>query len=592
MKSLQIIFMFFMCFPVVSQVYDSFSDGNFDRNPCWTGDVQHFRVNEDFRLQSTAPEASVSALFTPSTCLDNARWECRLILNYPTSSVNYAVLWLTAQSDSLSDDQTGYYVQIGGTPDEISLYVVLEGKKTLLIDGVDKRTDRKPLDITIRVERDESGHFRLFSKRSDETSFFLEGEATDRMIVHSRFFGLAYSNSSTTGDCYLFDEVKVEGGQGEDRIPPEWIDMDFRFPDTLRCSFSEPIDFADFCFFIDRQAVPWWEMNVSVDLQHLLLIPDYPFDSTTVCEIELSGLRDLAANPLDNPRRQLMFERTATPGDVLINEVMFHQPDSSFEYVEILNVSRSVIDCSGMIIGVERPDGSLSSTRKVPPGVMLKPAEVIALTEDADRVRNHHLCRSTARILSTGWTALNNEASTLVLASAEGDVIYDRFSYRKEMHHALICDPKGVALERVFSDRPSDEPNNWHSAASRNRYGTPGFENSQRLEPAAPLEEWLTTDKQYFSPNNDGTDDLLVVRYQLTDPGWVAEIQILSPTGERIYCLARAALLGTTGNFIWDGSSTTGTVVSPGIYVLYARIYHPDKGLTKQIKTAIVLRSQ
>lgn len=592
MKSLQIIFMFFMCFPVDSQVFDSFSDGNFDQNPCWTGDVERFWVNEDFQLQSTATEASTSALFTRSTTMDNTHWECRLIFRYPTSSANYATIWLVSDTDSLCDNQNGYYVQLGGTPDEVSLYSKVGVKKTRLIDGADKRTDGKPVDITVRVERDEGGHFRLFTRLSGENQFRLEGEATNLQITQSRYFGLSYTNTSTTGDCYLFDDVKVEGRQGDDRTPPEWTDMVFRFPDTLRCSFSEAIDFSGFCFYIDRQAVPWWEMNVSGDLQHLLLIPDYPFDSATICEIELSGLRDLAGNPLDNPRRQLMFKQAAAPGDVLINEVMFHQPDSSFEYVEIINVSRYIIDCSGILIGVERFDGSLSSTRKVPPGMLLKPGEVVAFTEDAGQVRNYHLCPPTARILSTSWTALNNESSTLVLVSAEGNNVFDRFSYRKDMHHALIRDPKGVALERVFTDVDTDDPFNWHSAASVHRYGTPGFPNSQHRESIAPDEQWLTLEKNYFSPNNDGTDDLLVLYYQLSEPGWVAEIHVLTPTGERLYSLTRGTLLAMKGYFVWDGSSTSGTPVSPGIYVLYARIFHPEKGLSKQIKTALVLRPQ
>ncbi|MDP4866726.1 MAG: hypothetical protein NWR53_08710, partial [Crocinitomicaceae bacterium] len=112
---------------VFGQVSENFSDGNFSLTPTWSGDDSVYTILDvagDFQLRSNKllPNSSFY-LATASTLSTDAQWEFFVNLNLNTSSANYTDIYLTAdQSNLLSPSLSGYFVRIGGTTDEISLY--------------------------------------------------------------------------------------------------------------------------------------------------------------------------------------------------------------------------------------------------------------------------------------------------------------------------------------------------------------------------------------------------------------------------------------------------------------------------------------
>ena len=106
-----------------AQVSDDFSDGNFTENPLWSGTTENFAVNTGFQLQSKASAASKSFLTTYSEVFDNAVWEFWVKINYNPTSSNYASIYVISDRADLSGDVNGYYIQIGNTSDEVSLYL-------------------------------------------------------------------------------------------------------------------------------------------------------------------------------------------------------------------------------------------------------------------------------------------------------------------------------------------------------------------------------------------------------------------------------------------------------------------------------------
>ena len=71
-----------------------------------------------------------------------------------------------------------------------------------------------------------------------------------------------------------------------------------------------------------------------------------------------------------------------------------------------------------------------------------------------------------------------NDKGCVVLLDRQGNII-DECPYTKYMHHCLISDREGIALEKIHPDLPSAEANSWLSAAADASYGTPGRINSQ-----------------------------------------------------------------------------------------------------------------
>ena len=146
MKSYLIIFLFLNIFFCHSQIFESFSDGDFTHNPEWKGTISNFKINDALQLQSNATGASTSYLFTPSQIIINAEWECKFKIDYPTSASNYACMYIISDSCTLENGFNGYFVQVGGTNDEVSLFYQNELKKEKIIDGLDKRIDSKTVE--------------------------------------------------------------------------------------------------------------------------------------------------------------------------------------------------------------------------------------------------------------------------------------------------------------------------------------------------------------------------------------------------------------------------------------------------------------
>ena len=197
---------------------ENFSDGEFSNNPAWSGTTGNFIVNPDMQLQSNALTTSRSYLSTPSEAFDDATWEFWVRMNYNPSSSNYALVHIISDKADLSGELNGYYVQIGNTADEISLYRKQVGSNPLkLIDGADGTVNSNPVIVKVKVTRSKDGTFALYRQRlSDvqgfsDTDFVQEGASVNDTIVKgSRYFGVSFVNSSTTGKLYFFDDISVK----------------------------------------------------------------------------------------------------------------------------------------------------------------------------------------------------------------------------------------------------------------------------------------------------------------------------------------------------------------------------------------------
>ena len=131
------------CLPVIAaaQFSDDFSDGDFTNNPAWNGDTAKFEiVIAPNMLHLNAPAISnVAYLSTPSQSINNAVWEFLVRMDFNPSSSNYAKVYVVSDRDSLNAALNGYFVKVGNTTDEVSLYRQDGATDTEIIDGTDDR---------------------------------------------------------------------------------------------------------------------------------------------------------------------------------------------------------------------------------------------------------------------------------------------------------------------------------------------------------------------------------------------------------------------------------------------------------------------
>lgn len=193
-----------------AQFTDNFSDGNFSANPVWSGTDAKFTAVSGF-LQLNAPAVSESAyLSTPSASINNASWEFLVIITGGTSAANYTDVYLVSDAAALTGALNGYFVRIGNTSDEISLYEQTGTAKVKIIDGADGRVNQTNTTIKIKVTRDLAGAWQLFS---DATAggYVLEGSTTNAVHISSVFAGVVCVYSATRSDDYSFDDFVVTG---------------------------------------------------------------------------------------------------------------------------------------------------------------------------------------------------------------------------------------------------------------------------------------------------------------------------------------------------------------------------------------------
>ena len=592
MKKFKFIFLIFFPFFSFAQVSEQFTDGDFTENPTWEGTAENFVVNGDFCLQSNALATSSSFLFTVSEAIDNAVWECRVKITYPTSANNYASIYLVSDRNDISDGCNAYYVKVGGTNDEVCLFLQQGTKHTKIIDGIDKRTDGNLVELQIKATRDSEGNFELYSKLASEENYVLEGKTQNTAIIQSQYFGVLFSNTGTTGKNYFFDDIFVSGDKALDFEPPICLSVLVEEPNKLLLEFSEIIKTENAIFEVDNGiGVPKFIILSAGKISLELEFSDN-FERGIIYILEITGLTDLAGNELIENRKTFGIPELIEFGDLLFNELMFENAENSVEYIELVNASNKILNISELVLTTRKTDGTFNTGVKIPENILIFPNSCIAFCSDAEVLRIYHNCPMEANIVvSSSWATLNNQEATLVLTDSEKEIIYDELAYSTKWHHPLIHNAKGVALERISPFLPTQNQDSWHSASSETNYGTPGYQNSQfrEISPNSSEEKFVWIEPEAFSPDNDGMDDVCFIHYKTDDVGYAANVAIFNASGVKTYQLASNALLSTEGTFIWDGKTDKGQNANVGIYVLYFEMFHVEKGKRKELKLPLVV---
>jgi hypothetical protein len=156
------------------------------------------------------------------------------------------------------------------------------------------------------------------------------------------------------------------------------------------------------------------------------------------------------------------------------------------------------------------------------------------------------------------------------------------------MHFSLLADTRGVSLERLSFEKPGTDANNWHSASKTIGYATPGCPNSQGFS-TFETDEMFRLSPTLISPDDDGIDDFLTISYNLETSGFTGNIRIFNSHGRMVRHLVKSELLGTQGNYFWDGLSDQNQKLPSGVYIVIFDIFSLD-GRTHRIKKSVAYR--
>ena len=223
----------------IAQISDGFSDGDFKQNPAWFGMQSNFEIDTENRLHLNAPkENSPSSLCLNSRILENASWEMNLKLDFNPSSSNYLDWYIIANDSLLENCSEAYFVRIGNSEDEVSLYRQENGEFTKIIDGLDGRVNMNPVEINIKVKRSLGGNWTLWLDLLDENGWVTEGSAQDHKINNAHYSGVNCVYTSTRSNKFYFDNFLISGEPFIDSIPPILIVAEILNENYIRLEFE------------------------------------------------------------------------------------------------------------------------------------------------------------------------------------------------------------------------------------------------------------------------------------------------------------------------------------------------------------------
>ena len=457
------------------QVQDSFADGNLDQNPTWSGDSAAFKVNSSKELQLDAPAVNASSfLVTPSKSIGGAEWRFFVRLDFPPSGSNYLDVHLTASSAKLDSAHKGYFVRIGDSEDEVSLYRQMGTNRKELIDGSNGRVDQAPVNIRVRAKRTGTGHFELELDTNGGTNFFSEGSAYDSSIQVGAFFGFRCEYTSTRSDAFFFDEIKVSGSSFKDSIPPQLNDLKVPAKGVLELHYNEKLDTASVPisgFVLAPSGIKADSLAFGPQEEKLTLFfpPDLPNDSSYT--LSVPSLSDTAANGTTPQQLPFHYLIPAKPqkGSVVINEIMADPTPvvklAEREYLELHAADTLIQNLEGWTLVV----GNDSLT--LPPRT-IRPGDRTLLIDPADS----SLFKAPSPIFLDPFPPLTNGGERIELIGPNGASI-DRVNYKDDWYGNAEKADGGWSLERIDPTSPCRGQANW-KASEHPMGGTPAAKNA------------------------------------------------------------------------------------------------------------------
>ncbi|WP_166637317.1 lamin tail domain-containing protein [Algoriphagus boseongensis] len=288
---------------------------------------------------------------------------------------------------------------------------------------------------------------------------------------------------------------------------------------------------------------------------------------------------------------ELVLPLKPKKGDILLNELLFNPISGDPKFVEIHNRSENYLSLENWALGNLDNQGQVAQVRVFGNrDLVIPPRGFLAITTDQEKLKIRYPKSQSGKFIDlASLPSFPISGGTVVLISSSGEA-EENFTYSEELHHPLLRDSKGVSLERVYSGIPVNDPKNWQSASGNEDFATPGRKNSQALDEQA-FEESIRIDPPVFDPEGSSGPSFTSIRYQFEDPGWIGTFRIVSSSGQFIYTLCQNAVLGTEGQFVWNGVDSKGARVKPGYYVLLVEMVDLG-GKTLVIKKTIVVATR
>lgn len=481
MRKFLIISLIFIHKIALCQLNDNFDDGDFTTNPVWLSPTtpNHFTIENGMLRSNSTTANSNFFLVTANKLALNSIWEFDCNLKFATSGSNYADIYLISDNEDLNNSNlvNGYFVRIGNTDDEISLFKRTGNlsSATKIIDGqngIVSSTKNNPFKI--RVTRSDSGEFTLeWDKSQTGNQFQLEGKAVDNEFTNTNWFGV-YVQQSTSSfhqkhffDNFLIKEIEI------DTEAPEILSIKAD-KNKLTIIFNENIDLNEVDlsgnFLLDPQHSQI--INKVIDSNSITLAYETEFE-TGDYTFTILKIKDVFGN-LNTTPLSISFSYTkpytAKPNDIVINEI-FADPSPQIdlptsEFTELYNTTSERIALKGF----KYSDATSTYTFG---DEYISPHEFLILCSRNDTTEY----KKYGRVIGISpWPSLNNDKDVLTLKNNEDAIIHQVY-YNDSWYRDAVKKNGGYSLELIDPTSSCIQSQNFIASVDPSG-GTPGKQNS------------------------------------------------------------------------------------------------------------------
>lgn len=567
-----------------AQVTENFSDGNFASNPAWVGHTTDFIVNDQFLLQSNNNTAnSTFYLSTVNTMATKTEWTFWVQLAFNPSSANYVDAFLTASAGDLTLNTTsGYFVRMGGTDDEISLFrKSATGTITKIIQGTKQLLNTSNNTIKIKVTRDENDNWILWRDVTGTgNNFVSEGSVVDNTFQTSAYFGFLVKQSTASFfQKHFFDDIYIKT-YVPDVMPPAVVSATATSGNSVDILFDEPVDKTssektENYFGSNGLGLP---VSAMLDAQntalvHLTFIGEFAngIDYSLIIE----GVMDMAGNILTNGSVNFSYY-TPQRYDVVISEVF---PDPSpqvalplLKFVELKNTSPHPVNLQGWKL-INGNSTAILPLHQLLPGSFV----LVTATNSAAAYMDFGATLGVAN-----FPSMNITGSRIELQSANGMTMhameYDLTYYKNELKK-----DGGWSLEMIDTNNPCAGISNWIASTDPSG-GTPGRKNSvdgTNKDDTSPqiihaFAETASKIKLYFHESLDSLRAVALANYSLDNGLTASKIEALPPffnqviitlnnpiVAGKIYTVSAKNISDCSGNIIADKNTAKFGLAEP-----------------------------
>ncbi|RLD76370.1 MAG: hypothetical protein DRJ07_16465 [Bacteroidetes bacterium] len=317
---------------------------------------------------------------------------------------------------------------------------------------------------------------------------------------------------------------------------------------------------------------------------------DIPFDNGANYTIHVKNVKDLNGNSI-NPIELFFSYFEPKHNDLVINEILFNPKNGGVDFVEIYNNSAFPVDLNHLKIAKRDDENNIASAYLLSDvNSLFLSGKYLAISSDTSITKTNYPAISYQRFVQlNSLPSYPDDKGTVVLLFQ--DTVVDEFSYSSGMHLALISDANGVSLEKLNPDSESSNPQNWFSAAESVGFATPANRNSQFTEFSTENMDEIFIEPEVFSPDNDGYDDRVFIRYKFDEPGYVGSVTIFNSNGQLVKRIANNELMAVEGSFFWDGLYENNQRANIGIYIIYFEVFNLQ-GKVKMYKEICVVATK